>query len=277
MCDVGMRIRFVVVIASMMVSLGTDAARATDAVARGSELVELATRPGVTQSFLVVRPPTGTATASVILFAGGDGSLNLTAEPNEHIADNFLVRSRNLFAEQRLLVALPDTPSDQASGYGGFRASDAHAIDIAAIIAYLRSVAPVPVWLVGTSRGTISAVNGALLQSGGPDGLVLTSAVTRSAKRHPQSVMDFPLRAIQLPTLIISHREDACSITSASDSKRLATLFAAAKKVEFMQFEGGSTTLGDPCAALSRHGYIGIEHEVVLAIAGWIKATALVK
>ena len=35
----------------------------------------------------------------------------------------------------------------------------AQAIDTAAVVAYLRSRAPVPVWLIGTSNGTISAAN----------------------------------------------------------------------------------------------------------------------
>jgi hypothetical protein len=36
--------------------------------------------------------------------------------------------------------------------------------------------------------------------------------------------------------------------------------------------QGGDPPLSEPCEALSRHGYLGIEREVVGAIADWIKA-----
>jgi hypothetical protein len=35
--------------------------------------------------------------------------------------------------------------------------------------------------------------------------------------------------------------------------------------------EGGNSPKGDPCAPISRHGYFGIEDEVVGDIARWIK------
>jgi hypothetical protein len=68
-----------------------------------------------------------------------------------------------------LLVAIVDPPSDRSSLYG-FRITRAHALDIKGVIAYLRQQAPVPVWLVGTSYGTVSAIKVAdwLAEGGGP-------------------------------------------------------------------------------------------------------------
>src|SRR5262249_56113503 len=77
--------------------------------------------------------------------------------------------------EAGLLGAMRDTPSDRTSLA---RVSSDHARDVGALIAALRAAAPVPVWLVGTSMGTISAVSVASqLDTGGPDGIVLTSTV----------------------------------------------------------------------------------------------------
>ena len=121
-----------------------------------AELVSLPTRAGVTQDFILVQPTAGAPKAAVILFAGGGGALRLASSGAATKNGNFLVRSRNLFADAGLLVAVPDTPSDHGSGYGKlFRSSDEHASDIAAVIAYLRAKALVPVWLVGTSLGTL--------------------------------------------------------------------------------------------------------------------------
>jgi pimeloyl-ACP methyl ester carboxylesterase len=242
--------------------------------ASGEEQITLETRPGVTVSFLLTRPPAGPTAASVILFSGGDGRLHLERYSAAWHHGNFLVRSRSLFAAAGFLVASPDTPSDQASGYDkGFRGSDAHAADIAAIIAYLRRQQAVPVWLIGTSNGTLSAVDGGLLPPGrGADGLVLTSSVTRHFGPN-MTVYDYALASVRLPTLIVSHRDDACKASPASEAAGLAAKLDHAAKVEVKIVEGGNDPHGDPCEAFHYHGYIGIEREVVSAIAAWIKAT----
>jgi pimeloyl-ACP methyl ester carboxylesterase len=241
----------------------------------GEERITLETRPGVTVSFLLTRPTSGPPAASAILFTGNEGRLRLDRYSSAWHDSNFLIRSRSLFASAGLLVASPDTPSDQASGYDkGFRGTDAHAADIAAIIAYLRHKQPAPVWLIGTSAGTLSAVAGSLLPTGkGADGLVLSSSVTRPLGPY-MTVYDYPLASVRLPTLIVSHRDDACKTTPASDAPDLAAKLDHAPKVEVKIVEGGDQPYGDPCEPFHYHGYIGIEREVVSTIVDWIKATA---
>jgi len=144
-----------------------------------STLVSIQTPRGVKQAFILVKPEK--PVASVILFAGGNGALGLkSASDMKWGAGNFLVRSRDKFAEQNLMVAVIDAPSDRQSGMNAiFRMSKAHADDIAAVAAHLKKLAPVPVWLVGTSMGTFSAAGGAIAAKG-VDGLVLSSTITRS-------------------------------------------------------------------------------------------------
>jgi hypothetical protein len=50
----------------------------------------------------------------------------------------------------------------------------------------------------------------------------------------------------------------------------LVRAFKRAPKKEFMAFAGG-TGAGDPCEWAAAHGFMGIDDEVVRAIAGWIK------
>lgn len=129
------------------------------AIAQTTEkVVDIPTRPGVTQRMLVVTPPEPKAAA--VLLAGGDGGLQIF--PNGSMKwgnGNFLVRARQLFAEQGLMVAVVDAPSDRQSPpyLRGFRQTPQHAADLGAVIARLRENAKAPVWLVGTSRGTQSA------------------------------------------------------------------------------------------------------------------------
>jgi hypothetical protein len=176
-------------------------AAAAPAFEAGVKTIE--SRPGVTESFLLVHPE-GPPVAGVILLSGGEGVVFLNRYGPRWTHGNFLVRSRDLFAGEGLLVAVLDVPSDQGSGYGKFRLSKEQARDVAAVIADLRTLAPVPVWLVGTSKGTVSAAFVAgLLRQGGPDGVVLTSSITDRSRETTETVLDADLDEIRVPTLIV--------------------------------------------------------------------------
>jgi hypothetical protein len=248
------------------------AAVAAPAVAE--EVKTIPTRPGVTQSFLLLRR-SETPAATVILFAGGDGALRLGPDGRMGaLGGNFLVRNRARFAEYGFMVAVPDAPSDHASGLSRFRAGKEHAEDIRAMIATLRAMAPAPVWLVGTSMGTVSAANGAArLHEGGPDGLVLTSTITRWNKNQGESVGDVKLKDIRIPTLLVHHREDACPFTPFSDIPGVLRDLAKAPRRELIAFEGGDPPQSSPCEARAAHGYLGLDAQVVKAIADWITAS----
>ena len=236
----------------------------------GEELVRLHTRPDVTEPFWVMTPP-GRPVATVILFTGGNGLL-LSARRPVLKGRNFLIRSRDKFAAAGFLVASVDAPSDHPEGLGEFRRSAEHAQDIAAVIAYLRQKANVPVWLIGTSMGTVSVANvAARLKQGGPDGLVLTSSIVAS-NRLAASIQDsIDVSVITEPTLFVHNKDDACIITPFSSVPSLMNRFTHAQRKELIAVSGGSPPQSVPCEALSRHGYIGIEDEVVTAIARWIK------
>jgi pimeloyl-ACP methyl ester carboxylesterase len=256
-----------IVAAGVLVLVGTWAARAAD------DTRTIPTRPGVTQAFLLVRP-TGAPVASVVLFAGGNGLLAL-GSGKLGLAGNFLVRNRGRFAAQGLVVAVIDSPSDHPGGLDGFRTSAAHAEDVRAVIAALRQEANVPVWLIGTSMGTVSAANvAARLTAGGPDGIVLTSTVTRVGRERIETVGDVRLAEIRVPTLVVHHKNDACKSTPYADSPSLLRDLKQAPKRELLAFDGGESPRSGPCEAFAAHGYIGLDAEVVTGIVGWIKATA---
>ena len=235
------------------------------------QLITIPTRPGVTQSFYLTDPGRQ-PTASLILFPGSQGKLANYGPANLRNG-NFLVRSRDLFVARGFTVAVMDAPSDEASGMGdSFRVGKAHRGDIAATIAWLRQHAAAPVWLVGTSMGTLSAANGATLETGGPDGIVLTSSVTRESKRVHNTVYDAGPNLVKIPTLIVHNREDGCVICPFSDTSDLLARFKNAPRKQLIAVQGGAPPISEPCEALSRHGYLGIEDQVVAAIADWITA-----
>jgi hypothetical protein len=238
-------------------------------------LVSIPTPRGATQAFILIKPDH--PVASVVLFAGDLGALGLkSASSMTRGAGNFLVRSRDKFAEHNFIVAVVDAPSDRPQGIGpSFRMSNRHAEDIGAVAAYLKKQAGVPVWLIGTSMGTFSAAAGAIA-SKDIDGLVLTSTVTHSvpkwgiARSHPDGVASMALAKVSVPTLIMSHRKDACDGSPAADAPKLRMRLTKASKVEITLLDGGDPPQSEPCKPKSPHGYFGIETQAVDTIAKFV-------
>ena len=246
---------------------------ASTAHAQSPQTVDVPSRPGVTQRILVITPEK--PRAAVILFAGGDGGLTLTTDGRiPKLAGNFLVRSRQLFVEQGLLTVIIDAPSDKQSYpyLSGSRQTVEHVADVKAVIAWLRQQAKIPVWLIGTSRGTQSAGYIATQlpsAEGGPDGIALTSTVVNDPRSR--AVPDMALDRIHIPVLVAHHREDSCRVCRFSDVPRLMERLTTPLRKELMVFDGGISE-GDPCEARAHHGYNGIERDVVSRIATWITA-----
>lgn len=235
-------------------------------------VIDIPTRPGVTQRFLLVSP--NHFKAAVILFAGGHGGLQIQNDGSLLWgATNFLVRTREMFASQGLLVAVVDAPSDRQTDpfLNRFRQTPEHVADIKAVIAWLRQQAQVPVWLVGTSRGTQSVAyigTQAPLADGGPNGLVLTSTILVDANSRPVPLIP-GLGNIRVPVLVGHHRQDECSLCPYSELPNLMNKLTGTPRKELLTFDGGQN-FGDPCEAWAYHGFNGIESEVVTKIAQWI-------
>jgi pimeloyl-ACP methyl ester carboxylesterase len=252
--------------AGVLASLGTPPSAA-------EQVLSIPSRPGVTENVLIIRPPAAPA-ASVVLFVGGPGKagLKMPWQPG-HRGGNFLFRSADRFVQNGLLVAVIDAPSDHADGLWDWRTGAEHAADIAALIAALRAEAKAPVWLIGTSMGTLSAANAAArLKTGGPDGIVLTSSVTESTRRSEETVRTVRLEDIAVPVLIVHHDHDGCRASPYAGAEALMDRLKRSPKREFIAFDGGDPPRSDPCEAFAQHGYLGIENRVVDAIAAWIKA-----
>ena len=239
------------------------------------ETIDLKTRGDVSQRFLWM--PRDGATDSVILFSGGKGKIKLEDDGEIRKGGNFLVRSRNQFAKQKLNVAVFDAPSDHYGKKGMkvdfFRDSKEHTKDIDAVINYIKEKVNTPVWLVGTSRGTESAANGAINLPGKIDGLILTASMAAENNKGV-SLPEMELHKITVPTLIVSHEDDMCHVTPPEGSEDIKDGLTNASKVEVKYFSGGDESTSKPCKAKSAHGFLGIEAEVVDYIANFIKVNS---
>jgi len=228
------------------------------APANAEERLSLPTRAGVTETVLFDAAPQ--PIASIVLFPGGNGVID--EEP-----DNFVLRIRGSFAAQNLSVAAIDAPSDHRAGVPiDFRNTPEAAEDAAAVVAFLRSKAAVPVWLLGTSNGSVSASNAAArLGPGQVAGIVLTSSVWAGGMSNAA------LGAIAVPVLIVHNRDDGCRLSPFASAAAALDVLAKAPAKELLAVSGGR--LSSPaCKAHSPHGYYGIEDQVVPPVIAWIKA-----
>ncbi|HZY20632.1 MAG TPA: alpha/beta hydrolase [Ramlibacter sp.] len=244
------------------------------ALAQEAQVVDLPTRPGVQLRMLVVRPAADVSSVLVLL-TGGGGQLGIYPNGSMRRDGNFLVRSRQLFVSHGHAVVLLDTPSDQPELRGSFRDSAEHAQDLGAAVAWARRSFGKQVWLVGTSRGTHSAANGALRlrDEQAPDGLVLTSTILDSARFGNVTaipVQQWPLHELRMPVLVVHHQDDACQVCPPA---RLPELMARLNPgtSQLVTYAGGRSQ-GPACEAFAHHGFNGLEERVVADISGWIRS-----
>jgi hypothetical protein len=241
--------------------------------AAAQEVIPLQTRPGVTQTYFLTSAPKNTQ-AIAILFPGSGGYIQLRTENGQPKFDggNFLVRSRAEFVNRGVVAAIVDAPSDQQKNWGmtdEFRLSDKHLADVAAVVADVKKRFPdAPLFLVGTSRGTISAAAvGANLEPP-PAGVILTATVFRQTARGSTQpgpgLSKFDWATIKVRLLFVHHGSDQCATTLYSDAYRLS------EKYPLISVLGGKQSMSDPCDALSQHGFYGKESETVEEIVNWM-------
>ena len=230
-------------------------------------LVSVDTRPGVRVGYWLMERPG--ATATVILLTGGDGGIGY--KDGVPTSRNFLVRSRDLFAAEGFNVAVVGKPTDKDDMDLTFRAGKDHVEDLRVIAEKLRAQFGKPVWLVGTSRGSVSAAAaGAALDSPTIAGIVLTSSVTYS--KFQPAVPTLPLMDVRVPVLVLHHKRDACRDCDPREAHMITDRLTGAPVKKLLLVDGGGDPSGPVCEPMHYHGYIGMEAQAVKLIAEFIRA-----
>ena len=263
-----------VLLVSMQISSADEQVVSLD-ISENRGIADCATQPVsfLQQSYLLLEAPEiANAKAVLLLFVGGGGKLRVADGQLNITANNFLLRSRHLFAAAGFHVATMDAASDFLACKGGLRNrrdSGKYNKDMQAVVDDLRLRYPdLPLWLVGTSRGTNAAVQGAARIVPTIAGLVLTSAMTNPVT---STVFDAPLATITVPTLITAHERDACFVTPPVGAEYIRDALTGTTTVDIQKFSDGFPALSsNPCDATTPHGYLGIEPKVVERITNWI-------
>jgi pimeloyl-ACP methyl ester carboxylesterase len=230
-------------------------------------VVDLPLKDGDHQRVLYLSPEHPWAT--VVMLPGGAGNVGIERNGEVRHPDNFVVRSRALWTDKGVAVVIPDT-IDRAN-LRGERSSPRYAELVDGLIAFASARSQAPVFLLGTSQGSIAAMNGAgHAKPGTLAGVVLTESVSRMGGSH-ETVFDAQPEAVHVPALIVANRDDRCPVAPAADAQRIAAAMTASPAVEVLMVAGGVVATKRPCGSLSPHGYYGIESEVVNDIVRWMR------
>ncbi len=222
--------------------------------------------------YLMTKPK---AVATVILLPGLDADLEEIIQ-GKPTSINFLSRTRDDFFNENFNVMVVYRASDVSSqnfGYN-YRLTN-HVDEVARVVEFANKKFKKPVWLIGTSRGTISGVATSIaLGNKKVKGLVLTSTVT-SQNIGASAILSQSIDKLKMPVLMVHHSSDACEFCVPNEASDIISNFTSSAIKKFIMIDGGSDPSGDPCWPKHWHGLINYEKETVNIIANWIKNPTL--
>ena len=206
--------------------------------------------------------------AVVFVFAGGDGTVNFDGTGRiTHMGNNFLIRTQPLWLAQGFAYMTLGA----SLSLMGQRHTPAYAQLIGRAIDAARARTGAPIWLIGTSMGSIAAANGAAHLPGKVAGVVLTSSVAAPNRISGETVFDSELGMIAVPALVVANRGDTCPDAAPGFAPQILAALTRSPRREAIYVESREQRSA-PCEAMSPHGYLGIEADVVRQISEWIRS-----
>ncbi len=246
--------------ACMAIAFLSGAARADDKV------VDLRLSTGQTQRVLTATAEHSKGT--IVMLPGGEGDLGLERGGDIRHDHNFVVRTRALWTSRGYSVVIPDTV-DRAN-LRGMRSSLEYAGLVADLVAFAQKNLGGPVFLLGTSQGSIAAMNGAAhAKHGSISGVVLTESVSVMGGSG-ETVFSADPRDVRVPALVVANRDDRCDVAPPGAAPRIAAALSASPDVYVLHVAGGTSESRKACGSLTPHGYYGIEQDVVSRIVEWL-------
>jgi pimeloyl-ACP methyl ester carboxylesterase len=233
----------------------------------GGRLFDLPLADGGHQRVLVDAPVKPRAV--MIMLPGGSGDIGLTRDGDIRHDDNFVVRTRDLWTARGYAVVIPDTIGRE--NLRGLRSSPEYARLVDSLIGFAQDKVAAPVFLLGTSQGSIAAMNGAA--HAGPGrlaGVVLTESVSVMGGSH-ETVFDAAPEAVRVPALVVANQDDRCDVAPPAMAPKIAAAMSRSPDVKVVTVSGGITRSSKDCGSLTPHGYYGIESQVVSLIGSWME------
>ncbi len=211
--------------------------------------------------------------AIIVMMPGGAGDVGIERDGDLRHDNNFVVRTRQLWVSRGYAVLIPDAVD--GANLRGMRSSPAFAALVGDLVSFAHAKSATPVFLLGTSQGSIAAMNGAAhLDATQLAGVVLTESVSRLGGSH-ETVFQADPQDVRVPALVVANHDDRCSVAPPEDAPRIAAAMSNSSQVRVLYVSGGVEQSRNPCGSLTPHGYDGIEQQVVDGIASWMGGIAV--
>jgi pimeloyl-ACP methyl ester carboxylesterase len=257
---------FVLLLAAVVVAAAVHAQR-PDA-APSEKLIDLPLAAGDHQRVLFAAPPK--PKAAIVMLPGGSGEIGLTRGGDIRHNDNFVVRTRGLWNARGYAVLIPDT-IDRAN-LRGLRSSPEYARVVIGMIGFAHDQVAAPVFLLGTSQGSIAAMNGAAHAP--PEtlaGVVLTESVSVLGGSG-ETVFDANPQDVRVRALVLANQDDRCDVAPPAMAAKIVAAMTHSPDVKLELVSGGVSRSSRDCGSLTPHGYYGIEDRVVRIIDSWMES-----
>jgi hypothetical protein len=231
-------------------------------------LIDVPLWAGNYQRILFVAPPK--PRAIIIMLPGGSGDIGLTRGGDIKHDDNFVVRTRRLWNARGYAVLIPD--AIDRSNLRGLRSSPEYARLVVNMIDFAHDQVAAPVFLLGTSQGSIAAMNGAAhAPAGSLAGVVLTESVSVLGGSR-ETVFDADPQDVRIRALVLANQDDRCEVAPPAMAPKIAAAMTHSPEVKLELVSGGISQSSKDCGSLTPHGYYGIEDQVVGVIDSWIQS-----
>lgn len=206
-------------------------------------------------------------TAILLMLPGGTGRVGLSLGGRLQHAHDFVIRTKDDWVSRGYAVVIADSPND--INLRGYRHTAAYTEVLKQIIVQVRQHSSRPIFLIGTSQGSIAAVNGGAHI---PDvkGIVLAEPV--SVMGHSgETIYSAGLDSVHAPVLVVANQKDRCWVAPPNQANAIVSAASASEDVRLLKVSGGQMRAQRGCSALSAHGYYGIESEVIEGVDHWLK------
>lgn len=155
------------------------------------------------------------------------------------------------------------------------RVTDKHQGDLKAVFIEAEKLGK-PVWLAGTSLGSISAMN--LYFSDVESrvaGIALSSSSARDKDGRKPGVLTYPLENVKVPVYLVGHEKDECYSSAAETLAMMSMRFKASPNLKVQVETAGHSANGNTCGPTHWHGFVNATDEVAKRMVEWmISATA---
>ncbi|MHB8286862.1 MAG: alpha/beta hydrolase, partial [Caulobacteraceae bacterium] len=219
----------------------------------GERVFDLPLQGGRHQRVLYAAPPRPSAT--VVMLPGGSGNVGEERDGDIRHDDNFVVRTRAMWVAKGFAVLIPDTID--GVNLRGVRSSPQYASLVEGLVGFAHSQVRGPVFLLGTSQGSIAAMNGAShAPLGSLAGVVLTESVSVLGGSH-ETVFSASPQNVQIPALVVANRDDQCDVAPPEEAPKIVASMTRSPDARELMVSGGVQRSKKACGSLSPHGYYG--------------------